>query len=194
MSGVSGDLLDHYARTLIARAPDLHTALDIGPGRGKYGRMVRALRPEVHLTAMEVDGDYVEQFDLRALYDHVRVAPAYRLLESPDAEWDIAFLGDVLEHMPKSQGLDVLHYLVYRTRYLWVQYPNCYRQGALAGHASEAHMSIWTRADFDALHADYLWYECEFLRGVVINGYANAGAHIYEVMEDFGDGRTNARD
>lgn len=194
MSGVSGTLLDHYARTLIARAPNLRTALDIGPGRGKYGQMVRELRPGVHLTAMEVDGDYVERFGLRSLYDHVRVAPAYRLLESPDAEWDIVFLGDVIEHMPKSQGLDVLHYLVYRTRYLWAQFPLRYRQGSLAGHASEAHMSIWTRADFDALHADYLWYECEFLRGVVINGYANAGAHIYEVMEDFGDGRTNARD
>lgn len=193
MSGVSGDLLDHYARTLITRASDLRTALDIGPGRGKYGRMMRELRPDVHLTAMEVDGDYVERFGLRALYDHVRNASAHRLLESPDAEWDIVFLGDVIEHLPKSQGLDVLHYLVYRTRYLWVQFPLRYRQGSLAGHASEAHMSIWARADFDALHADYLWYECEFLRGVVVNGYANAGAHIYEVMEDFGDGRTNTR-
>lgn len=194
MSGVSGDLLDHYARTLIARAPDLHTALDIGAGRGKYGRMVRELRPDVHTTAIEVDSEYVESFGLRSLYDTVRNVPACRLLESPDAEWDLVTLGDVLEHMPKSQGLDVLHYLVYRARYLWVQYPNHYRQGSLAGHASEAHMSVWTRADFDALHADYLWYESSFLVGVVINGYANAGAHIYEVMEDFGDGRTNTRD
>lgn len=194
MSGVSGHLLDDVARKLIARASDLRTVLDVGPGRGKYGRMVRELRPDAHVTAMEIEGAYVELYGLWGIYNHVRVAPASRLLESPDAEWDIAFLGDVLEHMPKSQGLDVLHYLTYRTRYLWVQYPNRYRQGSLGGYPSEAHLSIWTRADFDALHADYLWYECEFLRGVVVNGYANAGAHIYEVMEDFGDERTNTRD
>lgn len=194
MSGVSGHLLDDVARKLIARASDLRTVLDVGPGRGKYGQMVRELRPDAHVTAMEIEDAYVELYGLWGIYNHVCVDPAYRLLDNPDAEYDLAILGDVLEHMPKSQGLDVLHYLTYRTRYLWVQYPNRYRQGSLGGYPSEAHVSIWTRADFDALNADYLWYTSEFLVGVVINGYANAGAHIYEVMEDFGDGRTNARD
>lgn len=193
MSGVSGHLLDDIARKLIARAPDLRTVLDIGPGRGKYGAMVRELRPEAHTIALEIEGAYVDLYGLRALYSDVRVGPGHQLLDSPDAEYDLAILGDVLEHMPKSHGLDVLHYLTYRTRYLWVQYPNRYRQGSLGGYPSEAHLSIWTRADFDALNADYLWYTSEFLVGVVINGYANAGAHIYEVMEDFGDGRTNTR-
>ncbi len=192
MSGVSGNLLDHYARTLIARAPDLHTALDIGAGRGKYGRMIRELRPDVQITAVEVDSEYVELFGLRSLYDFVHNEPAERLLESPDVEWDLVTMGDVIEHMPKSRGLDVLHFLVYRARYLWVQYPNRYRQNALLGHVSEAHMSIWTRVDFDALQADYLWYESEPLVGVVINGYANTGTHISEIMEDFGDGCVHA--
>jgi SAM-dependent methyltransferase len=143
----SGTLLDAEAQAFIA-ATGARTVLDIGPGAGKYARLVRAALPEARLTGVEIEPDYVDQFGLRFLYDDLRVMPALDLLADIEAEWDLAILGDVIEHHRKSEGLDLLHFLVYRTRYLLVQYPEKYRQNALNGYRSEAHLSVWHESDF----------------------------------------------
>lgn len=182
MTGVSGTLLDHHARALIAGIPDLGLVLDIGPGRGKYGAMVRELRPEARLTGLEVEAEYVERFGLRALYDDVHVGAAAVLLDNVGASWDLVILGDVIEHMRRSEGLDVLHYLVYRTRYLWVQWPMRYIQGALEGYTHEAHLSVWTERDIQALNADYVKTESPPLEGYAVSGYPNTGRRVEEIM------------
>ena len=41
--------------------------VDIGPGEGKYGRMLRRVQPDTKLIGIELDADYVEQYKLREL-------------------------------------------------------------------------------------------------------------------------------
>lgn len=166
-----GGLLDDIARTVIQRMPVLDTALDIGAGAGRYGRMIRELRPEAHTIGVEIEPDYVTQFELKTLYDEILVAPASVLLEQVDAIWDLVTAGDVLEHMTKSAGVDLLHFLVYRTRYIWLAWPERYLQGSYNGYASEAHVSVWTEADLQSLQAAYELYRRPPLVGAIVQGY-----------------------
>lgn len=88
--------------------------LDIGPGSGSYGRMVRSLpypagnRPTVH--GVEVWEPYIREFSLMDLYDAVTVADARTYLEflaEARVKYDAVILGDVLEHMTKEEALEL---------------------------------------------------------------------------------------
>lgn len=129
------------------------SVLDIGPGAGKYGAIVRSLRDRgmeiPSLAAFEIDQTYIEQFNLSEIYDVVHHGDASTLPDThPDAQWDLVILGDVLEHFRKSRGVDLIDYLFYRTKYVIVVVPIDYIQGAWEGHHAEAHISTWYPADF----------------------------------------------
>ena len=129
------------------------SVLDIGPGAGKYGKIVRTLRDrgvEIgSLQAVEIDESYIEKFQLNELYDVVQLGDAAALPDvGPDAQWDLVILGDVLEHFRKSRGTDLIEYLYYRTKYIILVVPVDYIQGAWEGHHAEAHISTWYPQDF----------------------------------------------
>ena len=129
------------------------SVLDIGPGAGKYGLIVKALREQGveidSLAAVEIDESYIEQFKLNDIYDMVQLGDASMLPDvGPDAQWDLVILGDVLEHFRKSRGTDLIEYLYYRTKYIILVVPIDYIQGAWEGHHAEAHISTWYPADF----------------------------------------------
>ena len=179
MAGSSGTLLDHEFLNLLLRAPDLNRVLDVGAGAGKYGALVRRHRPSVRdVVALEAYGPYVDQFALQTIYSKVIIGLAISLLDDPNEKWDLVILGDVLEHMPKSIGLDVLHFLVYRTRYLWLQWPIRYLQGPEAGNDLEAHISVWSEDDVSPLQTSYVRYAEVPLEAYAVDGYLNAGLRV----------------
>lgn len=163
------------------------TVLDIGPGAGKYGKMVRSLRSKgvdiPHLAAIEIDASYVEQFKLSDIYDVVQLGDATTLPDiGPDACWDLVILGDVLEHFRKSRGVDLIDYLYYRTKYIVLLIPMDYVQGAWEGHHAEAHISTWRPEDFARYKATCVKSDagsgCEIMM-VLINGLqANAQSDL----------------
>jgi SAM-dependent methyltransferase len=158
------DIVEHFLRQV-----ELRNFLDIGAGNGKYGTMVRRIHPRAFATAVEIEGDYVERFKLREIYDTVRVMDADDLLKTPDADWDFVMLGDVIEHMRKSKGLDLLNFLVYRAKWIIVIYPEAMIQNSWEGYASEAHISVWHESDFAAFDAGMIIREHQ--KAVLIDGY-----------------------
>lgn len=154
---VSAPVFDTHVAQLIQRMrPD--SVLDIGPGAGKYGMILKRMResgqPIGSIAAVEIDESYIDRFQLREIYDSVTAGDASLLPDvGPDAEWDLVILGDVLEHMRKSRGTDLIEYLYYRTKYIVLVIPIDYIQGAVDGHAAEAHISTWYAADFDRYKA-----------------------------------------
>jgi len=123
--------------------------IDIGSGAGKYCRIVRALRPSAYIVAVEIEQDYISRFRLESFADEVRCMNADRLIYTAiDETYDLAIFGDSLEHMRKSRGMDLLEFLIYRTRFIIIVYPERYLQNSVNGYGSEAHLSIWTPADF----------------------------------------------
>jgi trans-aconitate methyltransferase len=144
----SNGALDDVAALLIDRVRP-RRCLDIGAGAGKYGRMVRRLCPEAHITAIEIEDTYIEEFQLRTLYDEVVCADAISIIEERiDESYDLVVIGDCLEHMRKSHGVDLLNFLAYRCRHMLAVYPLRWIQGSWQGHASEAHISVWGACDF----------------------------------------------
>jgi hypothetical protein len=147
-----------------------HYYLDVGPGAGKYARLIRQLFPTACIEALEPDRSYVSEFHLGEIYDDIAIASALQIVEShPGYHTECAIIGDSIEHMKKSEGTDLLHYLVYRSKTILVVFPDRYIQYSWRGHASEAHRSAWGRDDFRAF--THRWHAKGHMRLVVIDGY-----------------------
>lgn len=132
--------------------------LDIGPGAGKYGVMMRTAETESGLKcrkiAVEINPEYVTQFNLSDIYDEVWVKDAGELvLTQPDLSGDMVVWGDCIEHLPKSRGIDLIEYLLYRFRQIVIIFPIDLPQGAWEGHVREAHVSLWYPEDFQRYKA-----------------------------------------
>lgn len=154
----SSSAFDHWVSSMVQLLQP-STVLDIGPGAGKYGRMIRDVASRegfpTHVTACEIDESYVEQFRLREVYDTVIVDDVMNLIDQPQTRFDLVIIGDCIEHLRKSSGIDLLNFLVYRTGYICIVYPDRFIQDDWEGHAAEAHISTWSEADFpdwDVVH------------------------------------------
>ncbi len=158
-----------------------HRALDIGTGNGKYGRLIRSLCPDAHITGVEIEPSYIERFSLADIYDELRVQHAIELLKRPDETFDMVIFGDVIEHLRKSEGLDLLNFFAYRTKYMLVRYPEQYIQNTWEGIPSEAHVSFWTFSDF--LGLDHLTLRREQTKVlVIINAYLCVAPITYALL------------
>lgn len=147
------------------------SVLDVGAGEGKYGEMLRRAQPKIRLIAVELDPDYVEEYKLRDLYDEVWGRDAADLMNDLDRTYDAVILGDCIEHMRKSVGLDLLNFLVYRSRIIVVKFPVQMIQDPYYGHKSEAHISVWSEHDFRGM--DCVFVERDFICLAMVRGYLN---------------------
>lgn len=173
----SSDAFKFYVTQLVTMQQPSRV-LDIGPGEGKYGKVVREAWPAAHRVAFEIDESYVARFALRDLYHEVYVADAAELINHPRVRYDIVVIGDCIEHMKKSAGLDLLNFLVYRSGYICVIYPEAYVQDDWEGHAAEAHISTWSPHDFagwDVVHKNW-----EGMHLFLIKGYQPSLIKIVE--------------
>ncbi len=60
-----------------------------------------------------------------------------------DSRFDIVMAGNIFEHLRKSESIDLLNFLIYRSRWIIVEFPHRYLQNAVDGYGSEAHISVW---------------------------------------------------
>ena len=147
------------------------TVVDIGPGEGKYGKMLRRVQPQAKLIGVELDEAYVEEYKLRDIYDDIWVMDAGELINDLDRAFDAVIIGDCIEHMRKSVGIDLLNFLVYRSKVILVKFPLQMVQNAWEGHPSEAHLSVWSEHDFKGM--DCLFVERNFICLAMVRGYLN---------------------
>ena len=86
-----------------------------------------------------------------------------------DETYDLVVIGDCIEHMRKSEGVDLLNFLIYRCKYILIHYPDRYVQGSVDGHIHEAHISVWSEHDFSGF--DYLLIKNGFIHSYAVNGF-----------------------
>ncbi|WP_298263712.1 class I SAM-dependent methyltransferase [Acidocella sp.] len=160
---------------------------DIGPGAGKYGKILRQQADKMgfytRITALEIDESYVEKFDLNSIYDEIIIGDAITLLLSPRVRFDLVIMGDCIEHMRKSDAIDLLNFLTYRSAYICVIYPDEYVQDDWEGHAAEAHISIWHKHDFRKMRCLHSKWARSNL--CLIRGFQPATAKL-GLMQGFG--------
>ena len=139
--------------------------VDVGPGWGKYGLLVREyVDPSAHLAAVEAWAPYVERHPLRAIYDQVLTVDVLEALNlharrgDPDTHAaatarsalqlaDVVLLADVIEHLPKPQALDLLDLI---PGWAVISTPRDYFHNGEGLPPTEDHVSHWTLADFAA--------------------------------------------
>ena len=147
----SVDVFDGHVAELIGMLKPSRIC-DIGPGAGKYGKIARRVAAEkgfpLDLTAIEVDGSYVDEFHLNDLYDRIVVDDAVNLIKDPKIRFDMVIIGDCIEHMRKSDGIDLLNFLMYRTAHIVLVFPDNFLQDGTDDHPAEAHISTWNVEDF----------------------------------------------
>jgi len=146
------------------------TVLDVGPGAGKYSKLIKGVDPSISIEAVEIDRQYVKDFKLRELYDKIHITSIQQFIETQhDNSYDLIIFGDVIEHLKKSEGVDVLNFFVYRSKHIIVQWPHGYVQNTWEGHVHENHIAVWGKSDF--ANFDFKWYQKDFMRLAFIKGY-----------------------
>ncbi|MCE4556425.1 hypothetical protein [Pelomonas cellulosilytica] len=179
-------VFDSLSRQLVQWMAPRH-AIDFGAGAGKFGRLLRDVAPGCRTVAVEPEAAYVERFSLASLYDEVQVRTAAQwLADGTEACTDLAILGDCIEHMPKSTGLDLLNALAYRAAYTLVIAPEFLVQGSVDGIAGEAHVSVWSERD---LHWHDLWAfdNCRAMSIFLLRGYLPATVPLRELVARVND-------
>jgi hypothetical protein len=169
-------------------------ALDIGAGAGKYGRLLANAAPACERVALEIEARHVEQFALRDLYQRVDIVDAadwWRV--NHEESFDLVILGDCLQQMAKSDGLDLLNAMLYRAAYLVVVAPEFVVQGAVDGLASAVHRSAWSERDLH-WHDFWAWDNARSVTLAVLRGYRSAPLALDALVRRLNDAHVPVRD
>lgn len=156
--------------------------LDLGAGAGKYGSLAKEIDSSIEIIAVEVEKDYLEKFNLRSIYKQIWNISITCLIrpEYFNSSFDIVMAGDILEHLKKSEGLDLLNFLIYRCRWIIVEFPHRYLQNTVDGYTSEAHISVWAESDFLSFERTQM-YTKDTQRLIVLRGYLENAMSIEKI-------------
>jgi hypothetical protein len=133
---VSANVFDDVVKAMI-KLCEPSIVVDIGPGMGKYGDILKSIESEterkIHKICVEIDDEkIIKRFSLHNLYDRILNDDAADLAKKyPTLTGDIVVAGDSIEHLTKSEGIDLIEYLQYRFKYIFlIILPIRLRQGA----------------------------------------------------------------
>lgn len=144
--------------------------LDIGSGAGKYGKIIKTIFPEANIIGIEADKSYINKFKLKDFYTKIYHDYIENFInKNPDFRTELVIIGDCIEHLKKSDGINLINYLIYRSKYILIVYPTKCIQYSWHGHKTEAHQSIWNKNDFEGF--EYKHYKKDFMNLVILNGY-----------------------
>jgi SAM-dependent methyltransferase len=119
--------------------------LDVGCGKGNL--LKRYKTQGQHWTGVEIFAPYVEGYQLKKRYDKIICADA-RTLDFGQDTYDLAFAGDVLEHMSYEEAQDVFRRLRAAAPWVIVSIPlGYYPQGTVNGNMHERHITNYWDAD-----------------------------------------------
>lgn len=132
----------YLVQMVIDAAPK--TVLDVGPGYGKAGILLREYVPTIEvLDAVEVEPSYITN-RLRCLYDIIFLSDVRDLSDERLRFYDLVFMADVIEHLEKDEGLKLLD----RIRgWVVISTPKTFFENPPTV-PSEVHRSLWTESDF----------------------------------------------
>jgi peptidoglycan/xylan/chitin deacetylase (PgdA/CDA1 family) len=164
MPGSVGVFDDVVKKMIELCNPDM--VLDIGPGGGKYGRMLQAIEAErnrpIRKTCVEVDNEKViQRFDLQSIYDEIINEDAAKLAKGyPKLTGDVVIAGDVILRLTKSEGVDLIEYLQRRFKYIFLVIPVGFVGFEDEDTPHEPHIAIWWPEDIDRFNGAY-WVQRE---------------------------------
>ena len=137
-------------RGWLEQIPRSRFVLDVGPGSGTYGKMVREVLEPTQLMAIEVWAPWVERFHLDEIYDEVTIADIKFVHPDRRSNFDLVIIGDVIEHMQKHEAELILHQLIRDNRMVIISFPVLHlEQNAYEGNTFETHVDHWSTGQMD---------------------------------------------
>jgi hypothetical protein len=138
--------------------------LDVGVGFGKWGHLFREYtdileaehdpsryeRKNWRVRIEGIEGHAAYLTPMHAfLYDQIHVGDAPALMKCLGS-YDLIFLGDIIEHLEKAAGFDLLHDALARANKALIVSTPKYEtaQADLCGNELERHQSLWSETDF----------------------------------------------
>lgn len=140
------------------------SVLDVGIGWGKYGLLMREylgqhdiMRKredwELRVDGIEIYPDYIKKHT-EHIYDEIFVLDIRVFSQIPtmwcsDPQWDLILMIDIVEHLTKEEGIQVLKDLLPHAKWIVISTPlEMEKQPIELFHENEEHISVWSRGDF----------------------------------------------
>lgn len=129
-----GEYKNNIRDHIVDNFPRETKILDVGPGSGSYGRLLKPHYDRV--DGIEIFPNYVEMFNLREVYDKIIIGD---IREFDFSNYDYIIMGDVVEHLTIQEATNLLQ-KIYRTgKRMLMAVPYQYEQGEEYGNIYETH-------------------------------------------------------
>jgi 2-polyprenyl-3-methyl-5-hydroxy-6-metoxy-1,4-benzoquinol methylase len=136
---------------ILERIPvETNSIVDVGCGRGVIGALVRIYRKPKRLVGIDAFRPYLDFCRHHYFYDELY---QYDLRQIPlpfsYKEFDVATCIEVIEHLPKNNGVNLLNELERIAKKVILTTPNVsFKQEALDNNPFQKHLSRWFVKDF----------------------------------------------
>ncbi len=144
--------------------------LDIGCGAGKYARIIHDAVPNPYIVGVEVSENYIDKFNLNKYYNEIHCNDALSFCkDNLDFTTEFIMIGDCIEHLWKSDGKDIIDFLIYRSKKIVIIFPSELVQFGDADNPGEHHISVWSEYDFKNFNYQYIKKGC--MNIAILEGY-----------------------
>ena len=162
--------LPHAITPIVAKMitvyKEINSVLDLGCGFGKYGVLCRETFDifagrykleswRTRIVGVEIYPEYITSFQ-KTIYSEIIIKDALTYLKETKEKFDMILCLDVIEHLPKEQGKELVkEILAHHNKLVFITTPNGYMpQGALYNNEHETHRCGWTVEEFKELGLD----------------------------------------
>jgi trans-aconitate methyltransferase len=139
---------------------NISTALDIGAGSGTYRKLFskNKLHPDAKWTAIEAWEPYIKDFNLHAIYNNVIHSDVRNCDIKSLGNFDITFMGDVLEHITKEDAILLVDAVMSISKYAVISIPIIHwPQGERHGNPFEIHVKDdWSDSEVKDTFSKYI--------------------------------------
>jgi ubiquinone/menaquinone biosynthesis C-methylase UbiE len=143
--------LDSYVLSVLPQKLSGSFILDVGCGRGEWGSLLRARKESFHLVGVDIWRPHLRRLCKRRVYDELIQIKAPNL-PFKDKSFDISLACEVLEHLDKDDGYELLKELERVSRkMIVVSTPMNWFQMEIYGNPYERHVSEWRPQEFTSL-------------------------------------------
>lgn len=157
----------------------IQSILDVGVGWGKYGLLMREylgqhdiMREredwELRVDGVEIYPNYIKEHT-KGIYDEIYLIDIHVFSQKPKVwasipKWDLILMIDIIEHLSKEVGFQVLNNLLPFAKLILITTPlKMEKQPVELFHEHEEHVSVWHRGDFYPFKIDKMLKMEKFL-------------------------------
>jgi hypothetical protein len=111
------------------------TILDVGAGCGTYSKLLKDIFP--NMDALEIYQPYITDYSLEGMYNNIWNED---ILSFDFDFYDIILMGDILEHIDESNGIELIQKIYPKCKELVIAIPFNAPQGEWRGNIYETHL------------------------------------------------------